>query len=136
LSDQTGIRRVAQAEPPISRPTERTVALELDAQVFSSAAVLRACYAFADRAYAFVSRAATPESPFKVVLRPKTLTALDTLATELSNEVIDQQLRMTILEETGAIREITVAYALAERDLLPEPDDYRGDPLAIGHGDG
>jgi His-Xaa-Ser system protein HxsD len=127
-----------------SRPTaptafalgEESVALEIDLSVYSTGAVLRAAYKFTDRCYVFLARSAEDPSLLVVTLGTK-LRQVESrlLAGEFANELIDQQLRENLAKEAGPIRELIVAQAFAEGNLLdPQRDDgdYQDDPLGIG----
>jgi His-Xaa-Ser system protein HxsD len=111
-----------------------TVALEVDPSLYSVNAVLRAAYRFTDRCYVFLARA--EDEPPRIVV---TLTAKDGKQApaawigELSNELIDQQLREELGRETQLIRELIVAQAFAEGNLLDQGDEdgYEQDPLGI-----
>jgi His-Xaa-Ser system protein HxsD len=115
---------------PISR-TEDEVRLLVDETVYSREAVLRACYWFTDRAYLFVSRSG-PER-LLVSIRAKAGGAyVDTMAGDFANALIDQQVRQEIERETSRVRELIVAKAFAEGNLLDDPpvgDDR--DPVEV-----
>jgi len=126
------------ASPRIPTPDPDTGALGLavDLSVFSQEAVLRTAYKLTDRCYLFVEREATAGGRLVVTFRSKADgTALQDLVGEFSNELIDQQLREQLAREAGPIREILVAQAFAEGNLLdPQRDegDYVADPKGIG----
>jgi His-Xaa-Ser system protein HxsD len=130
-----GVRERAP-RPAAFVPGQDLAGLEVDLSIFSLPAVLRACYKLTDRCYAFVARA--PEAPGTVVVTLGTKVArqeVRSLAGELANELIDQQLREELAREAGPIRELLVAQAFAEGNLL-DPDredaDYREDLRGIG----
>lgn len=115
-----------------SCPWEET--FEIDLSVYTLEAVLRACYRFTDRSYVFLSRADRGSDNLVVLLRKKKASDEAPLAGEFYNELVDQQLRIRIAEETGPIRELIVAQAFAEGNLLDprrEDGDYHEDPLGI-----
>ena len=63
-----------------------------------------------------------------VTIRPKIPKSdLEELLGELSNELIDQQIRERLAERAGTIRELIVAQAFADGNLL-DPDRDDGDP--------
>jgi len=111
-------------------------ALKIDLSVFAIEAVLRASYKFTDRCHLFVERISPGEEQVVVTFRPKaSAPPLETVVGEFSNELIDQQLREQLAREAGPIREILVAQAFAEGNLLDperEDGDYRRDPEGIG----
>jgi His-Xaa-Ser system protein HxsD len=61
-------------------------------------------------------------------------TSLANVAGEFSNELINQKVRLDIAAETRPIRELIVAQAFAEADLLDRTDSeagYNDDPRGI-----
>jgi His-Xaa-Ser system protein HxsD len=130
-----GVRERAP-RPTAFVPGHGSAGLEVDLSIFSLPAILRACYKLTDRCYAFVARA--PEAAETVVVTLGTKVAgqdVRSLTGELANELIDQQLREELAREAGPIRELLVAQAFAEGNLLdPDRDDadYREDPRGIG----
>jgi His-Xaa-Ser system protein HxsD len=112
------------------------IAFEIDTALYSADAIFRAAYRFTDRCYIHLAR--RPEEPSLVVV---TLTAkrpdaeLRPIIGELCNELIDQQIRLDLARETGPLRELIVAQAFAEGNLLDaqrDEGDYEEDPLGIG----
>lgn len=96
------------------------VTLLVDESVYSREAVLRACYWFTDRCYLFVSR--PDPQRLAVSIRPKlSEPALDAVVGEFSNALLDYQVRRDIERETHTIRELIVAKAFAEGNLLDDP---------------
>jgi len=62
-------------------------------------------------------------------------TEIDPLVGGFCNELVDQQLREHLAKEAGPIREMIVAQAFAEGNLLDEnrdDGDYEQDPLGLG----
>lgn len=111
----------------------RVIAIEIATYIYSSSAILRACYKFADRLHSFVSCAET-NAVLVVVLWPRSGGELSpSLVGEFCSELADQELRVRLALETGPLREIIVAQAFAEGDLPGELDesDYEADPLGI-----
>lgn len=115
----------------IVRRTDDELTLLVDENVYAREAVLRACYWFTDRCYLFVSR--VDVGRFSVSIRPKSPDiALQAIAGEFSNALIDYQVRLDIERETHQIRELIVAKAFAEGNLLedlPVGDDR--DPVEV-----
>lgn len=124
-----GVRQLAEA-PPGSRPLgdrEKGWVLEIDTTLYALPALWRACYALSDRAYLFLSR--SPESRDRVtvtlnVKRPDE--ASEAVLGDFCNALIDHQLRHHLAEETAGLRELIVAQAFAEGNLL-EPDEEGDD---------
>jgi His-Xaa-Ser system protein HxsD len=99
---------------------ENLLVLSVDESIYSRDALLRACYWLTDRCYVFIFR--ENQRGFVVQLRAKSSTEdLQTIAGEFENRLLDQQLRLDIARETGSLRELIVAKAFAETDLLDDP---------------
>lgn len=122
------------SEPPIQSLGGPTVAVEVDESIYCTPAVLRASYRMTETCYVFLHRSS--RESITVFLQPKSETVDGNVeAGRFSNHLVDEQLRVQIARETGAIRELVVAQAFAEGDLLDgERDevDYEKDPLGIG----
>jgi His-Xaa-Ser system protein HxsD len=96
--------------------------LSIDESLYHRTAVLRACYWFTDRCYLFVAR--TAPGALEVHIRPKSGTSaedLDAVAGEFANALLDYELRRLIDEQTGTIRELLVAKAVAQVGTLDDP---------------
>jgi His-Xaa-Ser system protein HxsD len=115
-----------------------TIVVDVDETVYSLDALLKTCYMFTDRAYLYLCRERAGH--VCVYIGPKTSTTkLGDLAGEFCNELIDYQVRSLVSRESGKIRELLVAQAFAEGNLLDEVladagegDDPASDPLGIG----
>lgn len=133
--------------PALQRLNDETVLLAVDETVYGLEAIFKTCYLFTDRCYLFLSR--LPASCIAVQIKAKQGgVPLDQVAGEFCNELINQRIRVDIARETGRIRELIVAKALAEGNLLGAEfpsgaqeeaalpagaqDDYHSDPLGIG----
>ena len=115
---------------PISR-TEDEVRLLVDETVYSREAVLRACYWFTDRCYLFVSRRGPQRLLVSIRVKPGG-PSLDSIAGDFANALLDHQVRQEIERETSRVRELIVAKAFAEGNLLDDPpvgDDR--DPVEV-----
>ena len=120
--------------PWIQTSAEGALRLSVDLGVYPLEAVLRTCYLFTDRCYLFLA----PEEEggaIRVEFSAKSPSAdLSAVAGEFGNELLNQRLRLEIARETRPIRELIVAQAFAEADLI-EPAvsaaDYRDDPKGI-----
>jgi|SRR6185295_19851892 len=110
--------------------------LEIDGGIHSREAILRAGYKFTDRAFLSIARDAVDPEIVRVTFRAKD-GGFDprTLVGPFGNELIDQGIRCALEREVGPLRELIVAQAFAEGNLL-DPDredgDFDADPLGIG----
>ena len=125
----------SRAPQPIALGIGDSAALQVDITIYGLDAILRACYKFTDRCYLFLTR--EPESPslVNVFLMRKGREHIGDAAGEFCNELVDQSLRVALSQEYGPIRELIVAQAFSEGNLLdPQRDegDYANDPLGIG----
>lgn len=114
---------------------ENRVAYVVDLRVFHRESVLRACHKFTARCHVHVGMGEA-EDHLKVTLAaPDDSFDVRKLLGDFGNELIEQQLRQELADRTGSIRELLVAQAFAEGNLLdPERDDgdYREDPRGAG----
>jgi len=114
--------------------TDDGLSVFVDTTVYSLEALFRVCYAFTDRCYLFLQQE-EGSSVIKVMFTRKTQDCdLPTLVGEFSNELINQRVRLQIAAETRAIRELIVAQAFAEADLLDRSlseASYVDDPKGI-----
>lgn len=120
---------------PLATAGGPTVAVDIDLGVYSLEAVLRACYKFTDRCYILLARG-EEQDRLRIFVQAKKLELdVQALIGELANELLDQQLRRVIAEEVGPVRELIVAQAFAEGNLLDgdrDDGDYESDPRGIG----
>jgi His-Xaa-Ser system protein HxsD len=93
--------------------------LRVDTSIYSKFCIFRACYKFTGSVYLFLSRAAGAPDEIIVNFTAKPGgRALQEIMSEFSNELIDQSLRETLDERFGPIRNLIVAQAFAEGNLL------------------
>ncbi len=114
--------------------TDESLCVCVDTAAYSLEALFRVCYVFTDRCYLFL-RPEGSSSVIRVMFTRKSPDCdLPTLAGEFSNELINQKVRLQVASETRAIRELIVAQAFAEADLLDRSlseSDYVEDPRGI-----
>ncbi|MBV8518456.1 MAG: His-Xaa-Ser system protein HxsD [Acidobacteria bacterium] len=111
---------------PWTEPTARGLAINVDLTVHPLPVVLRVCHAFTARCYVFTRRASDESIVVELAARDER-DALRDLAGEFSNALIDHHLRAIVAEETRAIRELLVAQAFCEADLLDRRDMESGE---------
>jgi His-Xaa-Ser system protein HxsD len=111
---------------------ENGISLCVELAVYPLDVVLRACHAFTGRCYVFAHD--VHNGMVIVDLASKDESTLRDLAGEFSNALLDYQLRAHIAAETRAIRELLIAQAFCEADLLDRRDvesDEHVDPRGI-----
>jgi len=154
-----------QAEPEAVDFTfqlsEREISFDIDEDVYAIDAVYSASYLFVDRCYVFLARPS--DKKIRVRLRAKdesTSDAMEALAGEFANELLNSQLRFRLGRSTAAIREqymaraffgeqrsSTIAELLAELDAeemaeepleipVPWEGDDKASPAGSGAGNG
>lgn len=109
------------------------VSISVDLAIYPRDVILRACHAFTARCYVFVRSDRDGKVTVDFASRDAG-ESLRSVAGEFSNALVDYQLRAVIAAETSAIRELLVAQAFCEADLLDrtqtESDEYT-DPRGI-----
>jgi len=118
----------------ITHLTDGGLCISVDTDLYSVDALFRVCYVFTDRCYLFLQ----PQTGSSVVDVRFTSKGSDcdmaTLAGDFANELINQRVRRDIASETKAVRELIVAQAFAEADLLDRDfseASYISDPKGI-----
>lgn len=96
------------------RADERRVSFVLDEELYPRDAIYGAAYLFVDRCFLFLSRPS--DRMVEVRLKPKSLDAvsteaLDALAGEFANELLNQVVRQRVGDATRDIREYYMARA-------------------------
>ncbi len=102
--------------------------IALSEDLYGVDAIFRTCYWLTDRGYVYVAR--SDDRHVEVTLLAKAGNGQETnqLAWEFLNELIDQRQRVAINQETRTVRELIVAQAFADADLI----DDRGQLLDAG----
>jgi len=130
--------RESVARPMSLALGDSLIAIEVDTSLYGLDAIFRASYRFTDRCYIFLARVPEASTLVVVTLMAKQPAAeLRPLVGELCNELIDQQIRLALAGEAGPLRDLIVAQAFAEGNLLDEQrdvGDFENDPLGIGSG--
>jgi len=104
-----------------------------DTSVYRLVAIKKAAHKFGDRFHILIRP--TSDGQVEVVLNAKAAIAdPNRLVGEFCNEVLDQELRELIAQETQAVRNLILAHAFSRTSLLStesEEADYHTDPLGI-----
>jgi His-Xaa-Ser system protein HxsD len=123
--------------PPLSwvRPlTDDSLVIRVDTALYTLDALFRVCYLFTDRCYLFLSQGEGQAVIEVRFTRKSPESDLNEIAGEFSNELVNQKVRLDVAAETKGIRELIVAQAFAEADLLDrcgQEADYLDDPRGI-----
>lgn len=96
------------------------VTLLVDEAIYGRSALLKTCYWFTDRCYLFVYRHDKEHLAVRLTAKPGD-TPLHVVTGEFENALLDHQLRFEIERETATVRELIVAKAFADSDLLEDP---------------
>jgi His-Xaa-Ser system protein HxsD len=103
--------------------------LSVDGTIYDRATVLRAAYWYTEHCYIFITR--DGPGTLGVHLRPKEgREALQRVAGEFTNTLLDYELRRRIDLETSKIRELLVAKAVSAAGTQDDPPP--GDPNTRG----
>jgi len=104
---------------PIVR-SDSEIILLVDETIYARIALLKTCYWFTNRCYIFIYR--HDDQHLAVRLASKASTSnLDAIAGEFENALLDHQLRFEISNETATLRELIVAKAFADGNVLEDP---------------
>jgi len=95
------------------------IALMIDVRVYRLTAVKKAAYRMADRCTAVIGELADPLVPVRLCFKPGTTesSGLET-ARLFFQELLDQELREQIADETSAVRTLILAHAFSKADLI------------------
>jgi len=96
--------------------------IEFDASVYSLLAIQKACHRFTNEA-SFEIRPVVREGASFVqvslsLLAERDEGGLTLLVQQLNNEVLDQQLREQVREQTASVRNLILAYAFSRTGLI------------------
>lgn len=118
----------------IQESPESTLSIFVDTKIYSPEVLFRTCYGFTDRCYLFLEPSDDPQIIAVRFASKSSDSSLSITAAEFSNELVNQRVRLDIANETRSIRELIVAQAFAEADLLDRSDSqasYVDDPRGI-----
>lgn len=100
------------------------ISFTVDESVYPLDAVYGACYLFLDKCFVFLSRPQPGAVDVRLTSRGSaTSAALDALAGEFGNELLNQSLRLSLSQSTARIREYYTAAALRAAAATPSVDE-------------
>jgi His-Xaa-Ser system protein HxsD len=112
----------------------KTYILTVDTAIYSTDAVLKTCYLFLDQCYFFLSSSGSEETKIDVYATQIHDSDMESVLGQFANQLTLQEVRQKVAAETQVIREIIVAQALTEGDVLDHSAmeaDYNFDPQKI-----
>lgn len=116
------------------RSVTDTIIVDVDESLYSLDSLFRTCYVFTDRAYIYLRREKPGHVSVHIASKEHAID-LGGLAGEFTNELLDYRVRSLVSAESGKIRELIVAQAFAESNLLDETSDddtaSESDPIGI-----
>jgi His-Xaa-Ser system protein HxsD len=104
-------------EPIIQSDSEIT--LLVDETIYARIALLKTCYWFTNRCYIFIYRHDEHHLAVRLASKAGGI-GLEAIAGEFENALLDHQLRFEITNETATLRELIVAKAFAEGNVLED----------------
>ena len=117
----------------VSSLSSAAVVVDFDPNVYRLSAIKKAAYKFGDRFH--IQLSVVGNGWVRVELKSKSPAGdLAFFAGELCNEVLDQELREVVAQETLPIRNLLMAQAFSATSLvdpLGDDGDYHSDPLNI-----
>lgn len=88
----------------------KTIVLSLDEDLYSKKTLFRCCYKFTDRVYVYIEK---NQNSLSIYLTAKNaFIELNDIIGEFTNELLDQELRTLVLDDTKTIRDTMVTRAL------------------------
>ena len=94
--------------------------IDLDVNLYSRDAILNAAYLFTNNCHIDLRSYGDTTAEVIFTVKPNSKLELDTVVKDFLNELIDQQLRVNIEQETWAIKELIIKEAFAPLDALKE----------------
>lgn len=86
------------------------IELHIDKDLYNKKTVFRTCYKFTDKVYVYIQ---SNENQFVIYFTKKDPNyAIEDISKEFTNELLDQELRQLVLEDTQKVRDAIVARAL------------------------
>jgi His-Xaa-Ser system protein HxsD len=90
----------------------RRVSFTLDEEIYPREAILGAAYLFVDRCFVFLNRPGDKQIEVRLKCKNSTSAeALEQMAGDFANSLLDQVVRFHVSERTGRLREYTMARA-------------------------
>lgn len=113
--------------------SEDRALIEISTAVYHLVAIFRTCYTFTGRSFLFLAPAGPERIRVYLKAKNKNINLTDVTG-DFCNELINQQVRYDLAQETAVVRQLIVAQAFAEGNLLDEritTGDTTDDPFGI-----
>ncbi len=125
--------KIAEGDSKIVNAFDDTGLIDLDASVYDLTSIFKTCYLFTDNCYLYLTRPSKEKIVVRIKPKPESNRDIASVKGEFLNELINQRVRNVVNSETGKIRELLVAQAFSESNLLDSSSgkDYLKDPLRI-----
>lgn len=94
--------------------------IDLDVHLYSRDAILNTAYLFTSKCYVDLRSYGDKTAEVVFTQKPNSELELDAIVKDFLNELIDQQLRVNIDQETKAIKELIIKEAFAPLDTIEE----------------
>ncbi len=113
-----------------------TLCVSINSDIYTLDAIFKTCYWYTEKCYLYLGKSNNIVNVFFKSKKDQSLD-LSCLAGEFLNELINQRIRVQVTNETGKVRELIIAQAFAEGNLLPDKETekakniYLEDPLEI-----
>ncbi len=111
---------IALPEGVTRRFEDGALRISLSIDIYGLDAIFRSCYWLTDRCYVYLAPSQDRLIEVTLVAKEGGVDVTDQLAWDFVNDLIDQRLRIDVNRETRAIREMIIAQAFAETDLIDD----------------
>ena len=102
-----------------------TIKLNLDVGLYSRDAILSTAYLFTDKCYINLQSYGQKVAQVFFSQKSNKNRELELLVKEFLNELVDQQLRVRIRNETKGIQKMIVVEAFAPLENIPESEEFQ-----------
>ena len=94
--------------------------IDLDVHLYSRDAILNTAYLFTNKCHVDLRSYGDKTAEVIFTQKPNSELEIEVIAKDFLNELIDQQLRVNIDQETKAIKELIIKEAFAPLDIIKE----------------
>jgi len=111
--------------------SDECIRVKIDTGIFRLSAIKKAAYRLGSHYYIQLEK--TTDKYIDVILQPKDAKILQNASGVFRNEILDQELREIVAEETKLIRDLLLAQVFSSVSLTDEMEnvDYHSDPKKI-----